>query len=204
MARAPRTAPGNALLDRPLAELLADLADPEPSPGAGSAAAVTTAMAAALLAMAARASRESWPEARSVAAQAEALRDRAAGLAELNASAYADALEALTKPQPGGEALERRDFRLGTALSHAAAIPLRVAEAACDVAELGLLVVERGDPVRRADAAAAVLLADSAARVGAHLVSVNLTAHPGDDRVGQAAALVDATARAAERALAER
>jgi formiminotetrahydrofolate cyclodeaminase len=190
------------LLARPLGRFLDDLADRSPVPGGGSAAAVATAMAAGLLAMAARASQDSWPEALGVAAQAEALRERVSPLAELNAAAYADVLELLDEPQAAAQV--RRDFRLGTALSRAAALPLRIAEAACDVAELGVLVAERGDPQRRADATAAVLLADAAVRVGAHLVRVNLAAQIQDDRVERAEALVDASADAARRALGER
>jgi len=188
------------LLDRTLAGFLDALGDPEPVPGGGSAAAVAAAMAAGLLAMTARASTASWPEAAGVAAQAEALRDRVSPFADLTAAAYADVLELLA--EPGAEPVERRDFRLGAALAHAAEVPLQIAEAACDVAELGLLVVERGDPERRADAAAAVVLADAAARVGAHLVGVNLSAEPDDERVARARRLVEATTDAARRALA--
>ena len=190
------------LLDRPLAQFLESLADRSPTPGGGSAAAVVTAMAAGLLAMAARASTGSWPEAAGVAAQAEALRDRAAPLAELNAAAYADALE-LLDDDLAPEQPERRDFRLGTALSRAAALPLDIAEAAADVAELGVLVVERAEESRRADAVAAVLLADAAANVGAQLVRVNLATQPEDERVARAGTLVDATAAAAGRVLGE-
>jgi glutamate formiminotransferase/formiminotetrahydrofolate cyclodeaminase len=189
-------------LERPLGRFLDDLADASPVPGGGSAAAVATAMAAGLLAMAARASDDSWPEARAVAAQAEALRVRVGPLAELDAETYAEALRLLDERGPGDRG--RRDLRLGAALSRAADVPLRIAEVACDVAELGLVVAERGDPERRADATAAVLLADAAARVGAHLVRVNLAAQAGDDRVARADRLSDDTARAALRALGER
>jgi formiminotetrahydrofolate cyclodeaminase len=188
------------LLDRTVAGFLAALADPEPVPGGGSAAAVATAMAAGLLAMTARASKATWPEAAGVAAQAEALRDRVSPLADLTAAAYADVLELLDEPGP--DRPERRDFRLGTALAHAADVPLRIAEAAADVAELGLLVVERSDPARRADAAAAVLLADAAARIAAHLIGVNLAAHSDDERVARARRLVEGTTEAARRVLA--
>ena len=194
-------APVEPLLDRSLARFLENLADRSPTPGGGSTAAVVTAMAAALLAMAARASTDSWAEARGVGAQAEALRDRVAPLADLDAAAYAEALELLDAR--GDEAQDRRDFQLGTALSHAAALPLQIAETAADVAELGVLVAERGDARRRADAVAAVLLADAAARIGAELVRVNLAAGVEDDRVARAAQLVEATAVAAGRVLGE-
>jgi formiminotetrahydrofolate cyclodeaminase len=188
------------LLDRTVARFLDALAEAEPVPGAGSAAAVAAGMAAGLLAMTARASRDSWPDAAGVAAQAESLRERVAPLADLTSAAYAEVLALLADPKP--ENRERRDFRLGAALARAAALPFRIADAASDVAELGVLVVERGDPARRADAAAAVVLADAAARIGAHLVAVNLSAQPQDERVAQAKRLAETTADAARRALA--
>ena len=190
------------LLDLPLARFLESLADRSRIPGGGSAAAVVTAMAAGLLAMAARASTDSWPEARGVAAQAEALRDRVAPLAELGAAAYAEAL-ALLDEQREPEDQERGVFRLGAALSRAAALPLAISEAAADVAELGVLVVERADASRRPDAVAAVLLADAAVNVGAQLVRANLATQPADERLARAGMLVEASAAAAGRALGE-
>jgi methenyltetrahydrofolate cyclohydrolase len=190
------------LLDRPLGRFLDDLADSSPVPAGGSAAAIATAMAAGLVAMAARASTESWPDARGVAAQAETLRGRAAPLAHLDAAAYSEVLDVLAEPQAGEG--ERRDHRLGAALARAAALPLHIAEAAADVAELGALVAEHGEPQRRPDAAAAVLLADAAARICAHLVSVNLATQAGDESVARAEELTAATALAALRALGER
>jgi methenyltetrahydrofolate cyclohydrolase len=190
------------LLERPLAAFLDDVADAAPIPGGGSVAAVAAAMAAGLLAMVARASIASWPEAAGVAAQAEALRDRIAPLADLTAAAYTEALEVLDGDNGAAER-ELRDVRLGAALSRAAAAPLSIAEAAADVAELGVLVAERGDPSRRADAVAAVVLADAAARIGAELVRVNLAAPSEDDRVARAARLVEATEVAAGRVLGE-
>jgi formiminotetrahydrofolate cyclodeaminase len=135
-----------------------------------------------------------------VAAQAVALRERVAPFADETAAAYADVLGLLAEPNE--EAQERRDFRLGAAFARAAAVPLLIAEAASDVAELGLFVVERGDPERRPDAAAAVLLADAAARIAAHLVAVNLSAQSDDERAVRAKRAAEATADASRRALA--
>jgi formiminotetrahydrofolate cyclodeaminase len=187
------------VLDRTVAGLLDALADPEPTPGGGAAAALAAAMAAGLLAMSARASRDSWPDAAGIAAQAEALRDRIAPLADRTSAAYAEVVDLLG--DPGDEPSERRDFRLGAALARAGEMPLRLADAACDVADLGLLVVERGVPDRRADAAAAVVLAEAAARVAAHLVGMNLASRPGDERVARARRLAESAGQAARRAL---
>ncbi len=88
---APRGDPGLSrdFLDLPLRDFLAEVATPEPMPGAGYCAAVSLSMAAGLVAMVAGASRGEWGEARGAAAQANTLRERVAPLAQRNVDAYA-------------------------------------------------------------------------------------------------------------------
>ena len=188
-------------LDRPLGSFLDDLAEHSPAPGGGSAAAVATAMAAGLVAMVARASRRTWPDAGAVAAQAEALRARSAPLAHADARAYGDVLRLLD--EPGQDDPARRDFALGQALSQAAELPLKIGETACDVAQLGARGPEGGEPRRRPAAAAAVALAEAAASIAAELVHVNLATLEGDERIDLADALA-AAAQGARRAVASR
>jgi formiminotetrahydrofolate cyclodeaminase len=191
--------PGD-LLDAPLNELLDTLAGEGPAPGASSAAAIVVAMAAALVAKVGRASKDYWPEAGGVIGQAEAFRARVAPLAQAGAEAYAEALRALR----GREALEERyrDQQLRAALERSAEIPLRVAEAGSDLACLAALLVEKGNPEVRADAAAASMLAESGTRVAAALVETNLGVTEGDPRVRHVKTLVAVAAEASERALA--
>jgi methenyltetrahydrofolate cyclohydrolase len=165
----------------------------EPASGGGPLAALVTASAAQLLADIARASRDDWPDARGVAAQAESLRDRATPLADLTAQAYEHALGA-----------EGGDYELGRAYGEAAEPPLRIAETAADVAELAAVVAEYGDPARRADAVAAGLVAAGCASAAAELVAVNLTVSADDDRVRRANLLAEEAARTAETARAAR
>jgi methenyltetrahydrofolate cyclohydrolase len=165
----------------------------EPASGGGPLAALVTASAAQLLVDIARASRDGWPDARGVAAQAESLRDRATPLADLAAQAYERALDA------GGG-----DYELGRAYAEAAEPPLRIAEAAADVTELAALVAEHADPARRADAVTAGLVAAGCARAAAELVAVNLTVSADDDRVRRANLLAEEAARTAETARAAR
>jgi methenyltetrahydrofolate cyclohydrolase len=172
-------------------ELLASVAAETRAPAGGSVAAVVVALAAALVAKAARLSRASWRNAAGAVAQAEALRARVAPLAEADATAYANAIAAL----------QARDPELGTALSRAAHVPLVIAEAAADVACLASSVAEEGDPDARGDAATAAVFAQAAARAAAHLVEINLSATRADERVVVARALVEAADRAAEAAL---
>jgi formiminotetrahydrofolate cyclodeaminase len=188
------------LLDAPVGELLETLAGESPSPGGGSAAAIVVAMAAGLVAKVARASVGYWDEAGGVIGQAESFRARVAPLAQADAEAYEEALSALRGRE---ELAERyRDQQLRAALERAAEIPLRIAEAGCDLASLAALLVENGNPEVRADAAAAAILAESGARVAAQLVGTNLGANADDPRVRHVESLVESAADASERALA--
>jgi formiminotetrahydrofolate cyclodeaminase len=187
------------MLETPLAELLDRIADDRPTPGGGSVAALAVAMAAALVEMVAG-SAEEWEERRGAAAQASALQARVSRLAPLDADAYEAVLDAFARPPDASP----RDWELGRTLDHAAEIPLRVAEAAADVAELAALAAERGDPRRRPDAVAAALLAEAGARAAAHLVAVNLASASGDGRVERAErAAATASAAAARTAGAD-
>ena len=80
---------GDNLLDAPLGEFLDTLSGEGPAPGAGSAAAIVVAMAAGLVTMVARASKEHWPEAGGAIGQAEAFRARVTPLAQEDAEAIA-------------------------------------------------------------------------------------------------------------------
>ena len=143
---------------------------------------------------------DEWPEAAGVAAQAEALRDRAAPLAQIDAEQYEAALRSL---DGNGEARgDRRDFDVGRAHARAAEPPLQIVEAATDVALLAALVAQNGNQALRADAAAAGALAAAAARAAAELIAVNLTASAQDERVVRARALAEEAAGAADAAFA--
>jgi methenyltetrahydrofolate cyclohydrolase len=185
-----------------LSELLSDLAAADPAPGSGAVAALVVASAGALLAGAARASRSTWADAGGVAAQAAMLQTRGLELAAEISDAYAHALAVLEEPP--GETADDRDHAIAQALAHAADVPLAIARAAGDAAELAALVTERGDPATQGDVGAAAQLAAGAARAAASLVGINLTATPGDDRVVQARILADDAEHAARRALGSR
>jgi methenyltetrahydrofolate cyclohydrolase len=190
-----------ARLERSLDDFLEDIASPDLLPGGGFVAAITVAMAAGLVAMVARRSLESWPEASGAVAQAESLRKRITPLAELNATAYAEAVSIL-RDKAASVAADRRDETIAAALDRAAGVPLQIGEAAADVGALAALLVERGDGSLRADAAAAALLAQAGAGAAAALVEVNLGTTSTDERVTQARSAAEAAKAAAERALA--
>ena len=179
-----------------LPALLEELAAPREVPGAGSALAVTLATAAAVVQMAARLSPESWADAAGVAAQAEAMRERAARLVDEDAEAYRLALEARAAANEAAKP-EQRDWTLGQITAAAAEPPLALARLAADLAELCAAAGDRVEPRVKADVVAAASLAAAVARGARELVAVNLTALPDDPRVAEATKLVDAAQAAA-------
>jgi formiminotetrahydrofolate cyclodeaminase len=152
--------------------------------------------------MVARCSRDSWEDAGGVAAQAQAIVDRAVVLAQADAKVWEEALSALHDAQGDDSADAKRDFQLERKLEEAAAVPLEIAELGADAAALAALAGERGDGTYRADASAAAALAAGGARAAAHLVQVNLAVRPGDTRLVRARASEQAASEAADRLLA--
>jgi len=153
--------------------------------------------------MVARCSHDSWDEATGVAAQALALQDRAARLAQVDADVWEEALSALHVAGKG-EASDgaRRDHELEQKLERAAAVPLQIAELGADTAALAAHAGELCEGTYRADAAAAAALAAGGARAAAHLVEVNLGVREGDARLARARASEQAASDAAEGLLA--
>jgi formiminotetrahydrofolate cyclodeaminase len=180
----------------PYLELTADefldrLAAPEPGPGGSAVAALTLAYAAGLVTMVARRSFESWDGAAGAAAQAQALRRRAAQLVDPSAEVWIEALAALEAKSPELEAKLRRSVEL----------PLEIADVGADVARLAALVAERGDGTYRSDAASAAVLAEAAVRVAEKLVAVNLTIGRTDEMLQRARGSAETARAAAAKAL---
>jgi formiminotetrahydrofolate cyclodeaminase len=186
-------ASSRSYLELTVSELLDELAGTRAAPGGGSALGVAVATGAAVLAMAARVS-----QAPGLGAQADALRERTAPLAQLDADSYDEALAA----RDGAEALrpEQRDWEIGRAFARAAEPPLEIARAGADVAELAAELAARGDPRVRADALAAAWLGAGAARGAVALVALNLTAVADDPRVSEVEQLAAAAEASARRA----
>jgi formiminotetrahydrofolate cyclodeaminase len=182
------------LLSLPVGEFLDALAEPLPVPAGGSGAALAVAMGAALLTMAARISKDHWPDAAACAAQAEGLRRRAGPLAQEDAETYAEVLR-LRREKAG-------DAALGEAFARAAEVPLRIAVVGADVAELAAYAAPRVDPKVHGDAAAGAVLAQAGTGIAAHLVAINLATSEGDERIRQADELAEAATVAARRAVA--
>jgi methenyltetrahydrofolate cyclohydrolase len=159
---------------------LGKLASADPEPGGGSVAALVGALGAGLVTMVCdltlgkekfAAVQESVAGIRS---QAEALRVELTRLITADADAYAQVAVAMKLPRDTEEQKSERARLLQEALKGAASVPLRVAEAAGEVARLTLPAAEQGNPNAVSDAGVAVLLADAAAQSAALNVKINM------------------------------
>lgn len=187
-------------LDLRLGDFLDRLSADGLAPGGGSAAALSVAFAARLVAMVARCSVE-WSEAAGIAAQANAVAERAVELAHTDGRAWESALTALRDAEAGDPSDPKRSFALERKLEAAAAAPLEIASLGADAAALAALAGEHGEATYRADAAAAAALAAGAAAAAAHLVRVNLGVRPADPRLARALASEQAAQDVAARLL---
>ena len=174
----------SSFLDEPVRGFLDQLADRTPTPGGGGAAAVTGAMAAGLVAMAARFSATRLPDAGELADQADELRHRLAQLAEEDARAYAAVLEALRLPRKASQReVQRQEALLGAAL-----VPLEIAGIGARVASMAVRVAEAGNPNLRGDAVTGAVLAAASARSAACLADINVELGGLDAELSQRAA----------------
>jgi formiminotetrahydrofolate cyclodeaminase len=181
------------LLALRLDEFLDALSTTAPIPASGSAAAVVGAMAAELVAMAARSSTD-WVDAPGIAAQARMLSARLRPLATVDAEAFARVIALRADASS-----DARD--LGPALERSMAVPLEIADACAATAELAALAAAHAVGHERADAVSAAALAEGATRAAAALVSANLMTVAGDARSSRADELVGIATRARELAL---
>jgi formiminotetrahydrofolate cyclodeaminase len=155
-----------------LGRFLERLASTDPVPGGGASAAIATAMAAALVEMAAGLSTDHVGDAAAIGAEAGEIRRRALTLADEDAAAYGRVLAGYRRPRHTDPDARLREIR--QALEGATAVPLEVARLAADVTGLGARLVAGGNPNLEGDAAAAVLLARAATRAAARLVELNV------------------------------
>jgi len=185
--------------DQPLGRFLELVASRQPAPGGGSAAAIGVALAAGLVAMAARFSEDQIDEAAVLAERAHGLQRRATALAQADATAYGRVVDAR---RSGGVGAGRRQ-RIRAALSAAADVPCEIARLGATVAELAAQLAERGNPNLRGDAVSGAVLAEAGVRAAAELAGINLTAAAiQDGRALECTGLVQVASHAARRALA--
>jgi formiminotetrahydrofolate cyclodeaminase len=156
------------------------LASAEPAPGGGSVAALVGALGAALVTMVTDLTlgKEKYAGVQDAMAElkesSERLRGELTELTTLDATAYSAVAAAMKLPRDTEAQKEERTRVLQAALVGAAEVPLKVAEAAAEVARLSLPAAEKGNPNAVSDAGCAVLLADAAAQSAALNVRINL------------------------------
>lgn len=183
-----------------------------PPPSGGSVAASVGALAAALTQMVAglTAGRPKYADVAAsmghVARQASALATELLSLVERDAAAVDSVSLAYRLPKTTPDAASARADAIERAMLSATEAPLEIARAAARVAELAADVAERGNRNAVADAAVAVLLAESVCRASALTVGVNVGALR-DAQAGlrlerEAGAATEAASGAAARAVA--
>ena len=172
---------------QPLGEVLDAIAGGTPAPGGGAAAALTGALGAALAGMCGRlALPRATPDARpgvdSLIQRADALRTQLAELADRDAEAFRQVLEA-QRATDGTEA-DRR-LRKVAAWREAVRVPAGVVRACREVALLARRMARDGLPGAQGDALMAALLAAAAAAGSQVNLRLNLEAagRPEDLRV---------------------
>jgi formiminotetrahydrofolate cyclodeaminase len=163
-----------------LEDFAARLASAEPVPGGGSASAVAAALAASLVEMVARLSRDRPKYAdyatthERAAARAEELRRRFLELAQRDADAYSNLSEAMRLPRSSdGEAAVRNE-RIRAAARRATEVPLEVVRSAHDLAGEIECLAGRSNRNASSDLVVAALLAEAAAGGAGQNVLVNL------------------------------
>ena len=161
---------------------LASVASSNPVPGGGSVAAHAGALAAALAQMVAGLTigKKKYAavdaEMKEAALKAVALGNTLASLVKRDAEAYSLVSEAHKLPKEPADAGARRNEAVTNALLKAAEVPLETARASAEVAQIALLVAEKGNANAVTDAGVAALLAEAACRGADYNVRINVTA----------------------------
>ena len=181
----------SALADRSLGELLEQVAAESAAPGGGSSSALACALAAGLVEMTA-----AFTLARSEYA------DRHERMARVRARGGELRAEAVAWPRASSTSTARCSRRCGcprdepgraqrveAAMSEATDSPLAIARGAAETAELAAETAQTGNLHVHGDAVVGVLLAEAACAAAARLVELNLTGHPEDPRLEEAAEL---------------
>jgi len=155
------------------------LASASPTPGGGSAATIVGALGAALVAMVARITSDNpayiarAEEARSIAADADALRAALVAARAIDERAYGAVVAAMALPKATPEEKSVRTERLQTALRGAAVAPLQAAELGLGVVRLAERAETLGNRHLASDVACAAIFGRAALAASAQNVRIN-------------------------------
>ena len=165
-----------------LSGFVGSVASPNPTPGGGSVAAHVGALGAALAQMVAGLTigKKKYAsvdaEMREVAIRAAAVGNTLSSLVARDAAAYAIVAAAYKLPAETEAEKAEKTTRIDEALLHAADVPLETARACAEVAELALVVAEKGNTNAASDAGVAALLAEAACVGASYNVRINVVA----------------------------
>lgn len=164
-----------------VAQLLAALSSPEPTPGGGSAAAVAGAMGASLLVMVtglAKSNTNADHEKTALSKARGALEPIVSNLMQLadaDTAAFNAVMAAYKRPKATDDEKAARSAAIQEALRGATETPLRTLRACVDALDHGRAVAEHGNRSASSDAGVAIGLLKAAADGAAANVRINLT-----------------------------
>jgi formiminotetrahydrofolate cyclodeaminase len=163
-----------------VAELMAALASPEPTPGGGTAAAVAGAMGVSLLVMVAglAKSKNNTDDEKAALATARAalepLAARLMQLADADTDAFKAVMAAYRLPKATDEEKAARTAAIQAALRGATTVPLDTLRACADAIAHGRTVADFGNRAAASDVGVAIGLLKAAAGGAAENVAINL------------------------------
>lgn len=168
------------LVEQSVAEFLAAVRGPSPTPGGGSAAALAGAMGASLVAMVAAlpksraATEEDQQRLRSAGDRSTALAVECERLVDVDSAAYELVMAAYKRPKATEEDKAARSLAIQAAFREAIAAPLAVMRAASAAAEQAVVVASLGNPSAASDLQVGVELLNAALRGAKLNVEINL------------------------------
>jgi formiminotetrahydrofolate cyclodeaminase len=178
----------DGIRDRRIAEFLETLGSDSPTPGGGAAAAVTGASGAALIAMVANLTidkagyEEAWDRMREILPVVGAGRDELLELADRDAAAFDEVMAAFRMPKETDDEKAARRRAIQLAFEGAASVPLRVAERAAQMIDLGREAVTLGHDNAASDGLSAAYLLYAAVECAAANVLINAASLKDEDR----------------------
>jgi methenyltetrahydrofolate cyclohydrolase len=178
----------DGIRDRRIAEFLETLGSDSPTPGGGAAAAVTGASGAALIAMVANLTidkagyEEAWDRMREILPVVGAGRDELLELADRDAAAFDEVMAAFRMPKETADEKAARRRAIQLAFEGAASVPLRVAERAAQMIDLGREAVTLGNDNAASDGLSAAYLLYAAVECAAANVLINAASLKDEDR----------------------
>lgn len=169
-----------SLTDKTVADFLAAIRSPEPTPGGGSAAALAGAMGASLFSMVAglpkskTATAEDAARLAAAGTRCAALADDLTKLVDRDSAAYGEVMAAYRRPKSTDDEKAARTAAIQDAMRAATAAPVDVMRACAAAAEQGVVVATMGNPSASSDTAVGFELLGAALRGAKLNVEINL------------------------------